>query len=131
DTNTVGFSAANRPDNSGAKDPGVYSDFGTLSLASSDLNSAIVYGTTQTFTMTVNADGSAAFTLDTAAGSLPAGSFSSLFDDSTDGEFYFAAYSQGNPGLSLSEVVITTIPEPSSAALLGLGGLALLRRRRK
>ena len=33
--------------------------------------------------------------------------------------------------VGLAEVVITTVPEPSSTALLGLGGLALILRRRK
>ncbi|WP_411847329.1 PEP-CTERM sorting domain-containing protein [Roseibacillus persicicus] len=131
--NTVGFSAANRPAHSSgdSTDQGIFTDFGTLTLASTALNSAIAYGTTQTFSMTVNADGSASFSLDAASGTLPAGSLSSLFTDSADGEFYFVAYSQGNPGLSLGDVTITTIPEPSSAALLGLGGFALLLRRRK
>jgi hypothetical protein len=32
---------------------------------------------------------------------------------------------------SISEVTFTTVPEPSSAALLGLGGLTLILRRRK
>ncbi|WP_309489500.1 PEP-CTERM sorting domain-containing protein [Oceaniferula flava] len=129
--NTVGFSLANRPDHANPEAPGLYTDFGTLSLASSDLNSAIVYGTEQTFTLTVNADGSAAFDLDGTSGTLAAGALSSLFTDSADGAYHFVAYSQGNPGLTLNSVTIDAVPEPSSAALLGLGGIALLLRRRK
>lgn len=34
-------------------------------------------------------------------------------------------------GLAIDDVSISAIPEPSSAALLGLGGLALMLRRRK
>ncbi len=131
--NTVGFSAANRPNHSSATSPGIYTDFGTLSLASTDLNSAIAWGTTQSFELTVYADGSADFSLDAASGSLAAGSLSSLFTDSTDGEYHFVAYSQGNPGLSLDEVTLTsleTIPEPSAALLGAFGLLGLLRRRR-
>lgn len=133
DLNAVGFSAANRPTHTSATDEGVYTDFGTLAQASSDLNTAIAYGTTQTFSMTVNADGSSTFSLDGASGNLPTGALSSLFTDSADGEYHFVAYSQGNPGFTLNSVsidAVSTIPEPSSFALLGLGGLALLRRRR-
>lgn len=130
--NTVGFSAANRPTHATQSlDPGLFTDFGTLAQASNVLNSAIVYGTTQTFSLSVNADGSAAFSLDAANGTLPVGALSSLFTDSTDGAYHFVAYSQGNPGLTLNSVSIDAVPEPSSAALLGLGGIALLLRRRK
>lgn len=132
--NAVGFSAANRPTHTSGTDEGIYTDFGTLAQASSALNAEIDYGTTQAFSMTVNEDGSATFSLDSASGSLPAGSLSSLFDDSADGQFHFVAYSQGNPGFILNSVTIDAvevIPEPSSITLLGLGGLALLRRRRR
>jgi len=37
----------------------------------------------------------------------------------------------GGNRASVSGFLITTVPEPSSAALLGLGGLALILRRRK
>jgi hypothetical protein len=32
---------------------------------------------------------------------------------------------------TIAGVIITSVPEPSIAALLGLGGLALIRRRRR
>ena len=50
--------------------------------------------------------------------------------DAVDGSYHFVALSQGNPGLTLNSVTLETIPEPSSIALIGLGGLGLLRRRR-
>lgn len=37
----------------------------------------------------------------------------------------------GSGGVSIDDVSVTAVPEPSSAALLGLGGLALILRRRK
>ena len=37
----------------------------------------------------------------------------------------------GDSGVSISALQIRAVPEPSSAALLGLGGLALILRRRK
>ncbi|MGJ8655427.1 MAG: PEP-CTERM sorting domain-containing protein [Akkermansiaceae bacterium] len=125
--NALGLSATDRNGNQG-----INSDFGTFSTIE-DLNSAIVLGTRQTFILTVNADGSANFSLDTTTGSAAAGTFSGLFSSSSDGEFYFAANSQGNTGLKMFGVTIDTldaIPEPSSTALLGLSGLALLIRRR-
>jgi hypothetical protein len=36
-----------------------------------------------------------------------------------------------NKGYWLDNLNVTSVPEPSSAALLGLGGLALMLRRRK
>lgn len=37
----------------------------------------------------------------------------------------------GGGGQSIDDVSITAVPEPSAAALLGLGGIALILRRRK
>ena len=128
--NAVGFIPANRPADSDRL-PGLATDFGTLAVASTAANGAINLGGTQTLTLTVNADGSAEFDLDGVGASLAAGVFSDLFDDSLDGEFHFVAYSQGNEGFTLNSVTIETVPEPSSAALLGLGGLAFILRRRK
>jgi len=133
DLNAVGFSAINNTNTIGLN-----ADFGTLETKSTALNSAIDLGTTQTFTLTVNADGSASFGLSggtnpAETGTLSAGELSALFDDSADGEYHFAVYSQGNSGLQISSVSIdaVAVPEPSSTALLGLGGLALILRRRK
>lgn len=36
-----------------------------------------------------------------------------------------------NNGVTITQFTVTAVPEPSSAALLGLGGLALVLRRRK
>lgn len=45
------------------------------------------------------------------------------------GEYSFFTTSTSNGGLSVQYV--TAVPEPSAAALLGLGGIALIMRRRK
>ena len=66
--NAVGFSAVNN-----ANTIGVNTHFGSLANASTVLNSAIVAGTDQVFTLTVNTDGSAEFDLDGTSGSLAAG----------------------------------------------------------
>lgn len=47
------------------------------------------------------------------------------FDDPTDAEWY------GVNALHVTAVSAAAVPEPSSTALLGLGGLALILRRRK
>ena len=65
-----------------------------------------------------------------------------LQDNYEEGQFLFLGLRQTGPavgsgsgdgGFSYTDVVleVTTVPEPSSAALLGLGGLALIMRRRK
>ena len=113
--NTVGFSAANRPEHTTGTDPGLYTDFGALASVSTALNDAIILGTTQTFSLTVNADGSATFSLDDTSGDLAAGTLSSLFTDSADGEYHFVAYSQGNTGLTLNSVSIDAVPVVSTS----------------
>ncbi len=40
-------------------------------------------------------------------------------------------YTAQENGVSISQVTFNSVPEPSSTALLGLGGLALIMRRRK
>lgn len=47
------------------------------------------------------------------------------------GEDANANYQFGSFGATDAQLTVTAVPEPSSAALLGLGGLALMLRRRK
>lgn len=50
-------------------------------------------------------------------------------------DFFITWYDRNNSnndnGVAVDDVTISVVPEPSSAALLGLGGLALILRRRK
>ncbi len=69
---------------------------------------------------------------------LGASSTATYAADGTEGAIYLVmARTGGNTGRSVATVSYTdlsftaAIPEPSSAALLGLGGLALILRRRK
>ena len=52
-----------------------------------------------------------------------------------DLDYYLIQFAQEEDGLagttSIDNFSITAVPEPSSTALLGLGGLALIMRRRK
>jgi hypothetical protein len=80
------------------------------------------------------------FTLFAYDGTLT-GNFSGLLDESTFTDDLLNSWMINyddttaglNGGVSISNtyVTITAIPEPSAAILAGLGGLALLRRRRK
>ncbi len=58
------------------------------------------------------------------------------FGPIADGSDFFITWVDVNNGgndhgIAVDDVSITTVPEPSSAALLGLGGIALILRRRK
>lgn len=51
-------------------------------------------------------------------------------DDIGDGETYSGAPDTVNHRLQLNSIQLQLVPEPSSLALLGLGGLCVIRRRR-
>ena len=90
--------------------------------------------------LTVNADGSYSYSINGAPATTGA-----AFGLDLSQEYHFATYFQDNLGnFSISEVTLVAlaavaeppaeapaVPEPSSVALLGLGGIALILRRRK
>ncbi len=120
----------NDPDGDGAAGTGDLTDGGTLGT---QLASQVV-------TWAVGNDNeSSVFTLDNAGvkALIEAGDFNLLLNSTTAGpgtDFLSITSDSGtaarHAGLNI-EYTVTAIPEPSSAALLGLGGLALILRRRK
>ena len=130
DLNAVGFLF---DEGSTAPQPGtgLITDFGTLTVATTEQNANFMVGSSQTISLTVNEDGSGSFAIDAnTPTTFATGTFSDLFTNSADDAFHVVLRSQGNPGLSVSSLTLTTVPEPSSLALLVLGGLAFARRRR-
>ena len=98
---------------------------GTVTLLSNA--QTITANTDLAVSLTVAADGSYSYSINGAPATTGA-----AFGLDLSQEYHFATYFQDDIGdFSISEVTLTTIPEPSSTALLGLGGLALLLRRKK
>ena len=101
---------------------------GTVTLLSNA--QTITASTDLAVSLTVAADGSYSYSINGAPATTGA-----AFGLDLSQEYHFATYFQDDQGaFSISEVTLTTldaVPEPSSTALLGLGGLALLLRRKK
>jgi hypothetical protein len=57
------------------------------------------------------------------------GVFGTVYDSTDAGNIFSVDYGTTTPGAVV--VTLTAVPEPTSAALLGLGGLTLILRRRK
>lgn len=58
--------------------------------------------------------------------------FFSPFDPTVNGQYeIYLSASDGTGEIARSAITINVVPEPGSIALLGLGGLALIRRRRR
>ena len=84
---------------------------------------------TSTFVLTMDAASNWSFSIDGATATT--GTIGGPgFDFAADYEFY--AFQQSDDSvLNIEAVTLTAVPEPSTTALLGLGGLALILRRRK
>jgi len=52
-------------------------------------------------------------------------------DTTTTLEFYSLDIGDSWKGPALDNIIVTAIPEPATISLLGLGGLASLKKRRK
>ncbi len=80
-----------------------------------------------------NSNGTAAAQSLGSVGNVQTGrNFTPDFYNGYNGTIWMADWSASGDGrvYAMSEVLTVAIPEPSSLALIGLGGLALLRRRR-
>ena len=119
----VGFSTAG----SGTSDYlGFNNDAGTvteLSTAQGD-KTGVQY---ETMVITIREDNTWSYSLNGQTATT--GTFAADFDLSRD--FRFASYAQRNSRAQYTNITISAIPEPSSTALLGLGGLALMLRRKR
>lgn len=98
-----------------------------------DASQTIAANTELDITLTVVADGSYSYSINGATASTGPD-----FGLDLSQNYHFATYYQDNESteFAISEVTLTAldsvpVPEPSSTALLGLGGLALLMRRKK
>ena len=117
----VGFSTAGE-----AGADGLYfnNDAGTLTPLSTAQGVETTGGALQTMSITVT-DTTWSYSLNGAAATTGTHTFD------TSRNYRFAAWSQKAERSRITNITITAIPEPSSTALLGLGGLALALRRRR
>jgi len=99
-------------------------DLTALSTAQGDKIGSFRY---ETMVITIREDNTWSYSLNGQTATT--GTFASEFDLSRD--FRFASYAQRTSRAQYTNITITAIPEPSSTALLGLGGLALMLRRRR
>ncbi|MGJ8656136.1 MAG: PEP-CTERM sorting domain-containing protein [Akkermansiaceae bacterium] len=109
-------------------DQGLHFDDGSTSSVLSNDQSIVTNanGDTQTFALTVDAAGNYSYSLNGATATAG----TTTLDLTRD--YHFVSFSQGaNGGSLIYDVTLDAVPEPSSTALLGLGGLALILRRRK
>lgn len=97
------------------------------------LPDAVTFGTTTTFSLTINGYGGS-FSYDLNVGGSTATGLTAV-QGSALGDFnhlsFVNAQLASGSSVKFDNVLVDVVPEPSAAALLGLGGLALLRRRRR
>ena len=143
-TNTQGikFEQWNDTGNFGLTDFGV-ADYnsGVPYITGTDVHVVMAYDGFDTFLYLNGADASAltylgvalTITGDTSIGASQNPNLT--YFDNLDGQILgFASYDTALDAIeiqSLSDTYFSTVPEPSSSALLGLGGIALIMRRRK
>jgi len=120
----VGFSTAGQP---GTDYLGFNNDAGTLTQLSTAQGDKIGSFSYETMVITIRNDNTWSYSLNGQTATT--GTFASEFDLSRD--FRFASYAQRTSRAQYTNITISAIPEPSSTALLGLGGLALMLRRKR
>jgi hypothetical protein len=99
-------------------------DLTALSTAQGDKIGSFRY---ETLVITLRNDNTWSYSLNGQTATT--GTFASEFDLSRD--FRFASYAQRTSRAQYTNITISAIPEPSSTALFGLGGLALMLRRKR
>ena len=120
----VGFSTAG----SGPSDYlGFNNDAGNVTVLSTAQGDKIGSFRYETMVITIREDNTWSYSLNGQTATT--GTFAADFDLSRD--FRFASFAQRNNRAQFTNITISAIPEPSSTALLGLGGLALMLRRKR
>lgn len=118
----------------------VFSGTGSITVTIDGLNDSLLYNidavsvasvADNTEVLTVNGDTGSASSFERLADARDDGVFHSFEDVSSVGGTLTLVFTQdGGNNPIVNGILIEVVPEPSSLALLGLGGLALLRRRR-
>jgi len=121
----VGFSTAGS--GPGTDYLGFNNDAGTVTELSIAQGNIITNTRYETMVITIRDDNTWSYSLNGQTATT--GTFAADFDLSRD--FRFASYAQRNNRVQYKSITISAIPEPSSTALLGLGGLALMLRRKR
>ena len=105
------------------------SDSGLTAVMGSAANPSFLLGT---FTYTVKAGGLNDSTTLTFIPRVKSGSGSTLHKIAVDGATNVLSYTGTNPALTTDGyITLSMVPEPATMALLGLGGLGMLLRRRR
>ncbi len=116
----------------------VYMGYGDNLAVYNDLGSGVVYGTVnvisnysyETVTVTLNRDGLAALNACLGGIFMMGGSLTSI-DNDDDYEILFSYCSSKNAGDGYTQLILTTVPEPSTLIFFSVGLWFLFHQRRR